>query len=262
MRALKKAGVIGIKAILEAGWPGHSFPRLDIGLLRAIAEEARAQNLPLVVHTSTTRDVIDALDVGAAGIEHGSFADDIPDALFARMAKSGVTYDPTLSIINALSLPAQGQLQLLNRSLVLQVGPMKMIEGTRQSVEKDEGHRSTSGYAHAKTNLLRAYRAGVTLVTGSDAGNVLVIHGPTVQQELALWVQAGIPAAVALQAATYNAAKALGASDRIGAIAAGLDANLLLVNGDPLSDISATEGISMVIFKGERIRRNSLFDQK
>jgi imidazolonepropionase-like amidohydrolase len=99
-------------------------------------------------------------------------------------------------------------------------------------------------------------------VAGSDAGNPLVIHGPTVQQELALWVQAGIPAAVALQAATYNAAKALGAADRIGAIAAGLDANLLLVNGDPLSDIAATEGIALVIFKGERIRRNSLFDQK
>ena len=178
------------------------------------------------------------------------------------MVKAGVTYDPTLSIVNALMQPAEGQLRLLNRSLVLQVGPMKMIEGTRQSVAKDEGHRNVSGYEHAKSNLLRAHRAGVTLVTGSDAGNPLVIHGPTVQQEMALWVQAGIPAAAALQAATSNAAKALGAADRIGSIAAGLDANLQLVNGDPLSDIAATEGISLVIFKGERIRRNSLFDQK
>ena len=43
-------------------------------------------------------------------------------------------------------------------------------------------------------NLKRAHQHGVSLVTGSDAGNFLVIHGPTVQHELELWVQAGIPA--------------------------------------------------------------------
>jgi imidazolonepropionase-like amidohydrolase len=75
-------------------------------------------------------------------------------------------------------------------------------------------------------------------------------------------VQAGIPAAAALQAATYNAARLLRADDRIGSIAAGHEANLLLVDGDPLTDIAATERISLVVYKGERIRRGSLFDQK
>jgi imidazolonepropionase-like amidohydrolase len=235
VRALKQAGVDGIKAILEAGWPGHSFVRLDTALLRAIGEEARAQNLPL---------------------------EEIPDALLARMAKTGVTYDPTLSVVNALTLSPDGQLRLLSRSLVMQVGPKDMIEATRQAVQKDKSSRSAAGLEHGKSNLLRAHRAGVTLVTGSDAGNPLVIHGPTVQQELALWVQAGIPTGVALTAATYNAAKALRAADRIGTIEVGREANLLLVDGDPLSDISMTERISLVVFKGERIRRNSLFDQK
>jgi imidazolonepropionase-like amidohydrolase len=90
----------------------------------------------------------------------------------------------------------------------------------------------------------------------------MVIHGPTVQQELALWVQAGIPAEAALRAATYNAARALRADKRIGAIEPGRDATLLLLDGDPLSDISATERISLVVYKGERVRRGSLFDQK
>jgi len=113
-----------------------------------------------------------------------------------------------------------------------------------------------------KSNLLRAYKAGVMLVTGSDAGNLLVIHGPTVQRELELWVNAGIPARDALQAATYNAARLLGAQDRIGAIRKGLDADLLIVDGNPLDDIQVTERISMVIFKGERVDRSELFDQK
>ncbi len=80
--------------------------------------------------------------------------------------------------------------------------------------------------------------------------------------ELQLWVQAGIPAEVALQAATSNAAKLLRADKRIGAIRPGMDANLLMVDGNPLQDISATERISLVVFEGERIGRSGLFDQK
>ena len=114
----------------------------------------------------------------------------------------------------------------------------------------------------AGDNLLRAYKAGVPLVTGSDAGNMLVMHGPTVHRELQLWVQAGIPPQAALQAATYNAAKLLRADKRIGLIRKGYEANILVVDGDPLRDISATERISIVFLKGERIDRSGLFDQQ
>jgi imidazolonepropionase-like amidohydrolase len=265
VRALKLAGVDGIKAILESGWAGKRFNRLDVSVLKAIAEEARAQNLPLVVHTSNSKDVADALDAGIAGIEHGSYGDEIPDALFARMAQGGVTYDPTLSVVNAMSQGIGGKLHLLNRSLVLQVGPKELIESTKRSIQsRDIQSRDSNGAGleRGEKNLLRAYRAGVTLVTGSDAGNPLVIHGPTVQQEMELWVQAGIPAVAVLQAGTYNAARLLRADNRIGSIATGHEANLLLVDGDPLTDIAATERISLVVYKGERIRRGSLFDQK
>jgi imidazolonepropionase-like amidohydrolase len=113
----------------------------------------------------------------------------------------------------------------------------------------------------ARDNLLRAWKAGVTLITGTDAGNMLVFHGPTVQHEIALWVEAGIPAQTALQAATLNSAKALGAGGRFGSIEKGKDATMLVVDGNPLQDIKQTEAISFVIFKGERIDRGSLFDQ-
>jgi imidazolonepropionase-like amidohydrolase len=79
--------------------------------------------------------------------------------------------------------------------------------------------------------------------------------------ELQLWVQAGIPAQAALMAATANGAKLLRAADRFGAIRKGLEADLLLVDGNPLEDIAATERISLVVFKGERIRRAELFRQ-
>ena len=110
----------------------------------------------------------------------------------------------------------------------------------------------------ARDNLLRAYRAGVPLVTGSDAGIPLVFHGPTVQHEMQLWVEAGIPPQAALRAATLNAAKALHAATRIGSIEPGKDATLLIVDGNPLQDIKATEAISQVMFKGENVDRSDL----
>ncbi|MGZ4985209.1 MAG: amidohydrolase family protein, partial [Chthoniobacterales bacterium] len=105
-------------------------------------------------------------------------------------------------------------------------------------------------------------QAGVTLVTGSDAGNPLVLHGPTVQHELELWVAAGIPPEVALQAATLNGAKLLHAEQRIGTIEEGKEATLLLVDGNPLQDIHALSAISLVLMKGERVGRNDLLQQK
>jgi imidazolonepropionase-like amidohydrolase len=99
-------------------------------------------------------------------------------------------------------------------------------------------------------------------VTGSDAGNPLIVHGPTVQHEMELWVRAGIPAAVALQAATFNAARLLRADNHVGSIRSGNDADLLVIDGNPLEDITATERISMVVFKGERVDRTGLFDQQ
>ena len=114
----------------------------------------------------------------------------------------------------------------------------------------------------AGKNLLKASHAGVMLVTGSDAGNFLVMHGPTVQHEIELWVAAGIPIDVALQAATSNAAKLLHADSRIGTIEKGKEASLLIVDGNPLQDVHALSAISTVFFKGERIARSQLFDQK
>ncbi|HEY3601177.1 MAG TPA: amidohydrolase family protein, partial [Chthoniobacterales bacterium] len=111
-------------------------------------------------------------------------------------------------------------------------------------------------------NLLKAWHVGVMLVTGSDAGNFLVLHGPTVQREVELWVAAGIPIEVALEAATSNAAKLLRADNRIGTVERGKEATLLVVDGNPLQDVHALSAISNVFLKGERVNRTTIFDQK
>lgn len=265
---LKKRGVDCIKAILEAGAGGRVYNRLDTGLFDAIAQEAHADSLPLSVHTGDVRDVADAVQAQANSIEHGSFREKIPDALFDQMARQGIFYDPTLSVGEAFKDFAAGKTDLLKRSLVQQVGPPELLRGTEEamgSAETEALRTSLAQYpidmAVAIDDLKRAHQHGVSLVTGSDAGNYLVIHGPTVQHEMQLWVRAGIPQAVALQAATWNAARLLRADTRIGSVRPGNDADLLVVDGNPLDDITATGRISLVVFKGERIDRTELFDQ-
>ena len=265
---LKTQGVDCIKAILEAGAGGRVFNRLDTGLFNAIAQQAHTDSLPLAVHTGDARDVADAVQAQANSIEHGSFREKIPDALFEQMAKQGTFYDPTLSVGEAFRDFAAGKTDLLKRSLVQQVGPPELLRGTEEamgSADTEEMRKSLGQYpidmAVAIDNLKRAQAHGVFLVTGSDAGNFLVIHGPTVQHEMQIWVRAGIPPTVALQAATLNAARLLRADDRIGSIRVGKEADLLVVDGNPLEDITATERISLVVFKGERIDRTELFNQ-
>jgi imidazolonepropionase-like amidohydrolase/ABC-type multidrug transport system permease subunit len=269
VRELKARGVDGVKAILEAGWgDGMLYDRLDLLLVRAVSEEAHAQHLPLATHTGDARDVADAVEIGSASVEHGSWRDEIPDRLLERMAADGVYLDPTLGVAEAYVLYFGGKADVLNHSLVQQVVSARLLKGTREFVASGKGadlakaelfHRALDT---ARSNLLRAWKAGVPLVMGSDSGNPMVFHGPSLHRELQLWVEAGIPVTAALQAATVNAAKLLGATARIGAIRQGMDADLLLVDGNPLQEIAATERISLVVFKGERIRRSTLFDQK
>ncbi len=272
VRDLKAAGVDGIKAILEAGWgEGMLYDRLDLLLVRTVAEEARAQNLPLATHTGDARDVTDAVEVGSNSIERGSWRDDIPDAVLARMVRQGVYLDPALGAAEAYARYfgcSSAAASALNNSLVQQTLPAGVLKGTREFVasgkcaDANKAAIFQSAFERARDNLLRAWQSGVLLAAGSDAGTPLVFPGPSLHHELQLWVQAGIPAEVALSAATSGAARLLRIANRTGAIRKGLDADLLLVDGNPLQDIAATERISLVVFKGERIDRSGLFAQK
>ena len=267
--ALALQKIDAIKAVLESGVPGYPFQRLDPNLVAAIASEAKAKSLPISIHTGDAADVADATRAGADSVEHGSFRDEISDATIAEMKAKGVALDPTLSVAEGFTNFARGDTSLLKRSLVQQVSPKDLLDGTERAATAEQWKDLREGISHFPMsveingrNLVKAWRAGVMLVTGSDAGNFLVLHGPTVQHEIELWVAAGIPVEVALQAATSNAAKLLRADSRFGTIDKGKEATLLVVDGNPLQDVKALSAISNVFLKGERVTRTELFKQK
>lgn len=264
---LATKGVDAIKGVLEAGAPSYPFNRMDVNILRAVVEEAHVQHLPASIHTSTAQDVADAVSLGADSVEHGSMREEIPETTLALMKEKGIALDPTLSVAEGMHDFATGKTDLLQRSLVQQVAPKGLLESTIAAASdpqyaefREKLERFPVSVEQGGRNLVRAWQAGVPLVTGSDAGNSYVIHGPTVQREIELWVAAGIPPEVALQAATANSAKLLRVDQRIGTIEEGKEASLLLVDGNPLQDVRALSAISVVFFKGERVARTDLFE--
>jgi imidazolonepropionase-like amidohydrolase/ABC-type multidrug transport system permease subunit len=266
VRQLTSRGIDCVKTILEAGWGEDMLvDRMDLLIGRAVADEAHAQHLPVATHTGDARDVADAIEIGAASIEHGSWRDEIEDGLLEKMATQGIFLNPMLAVAEAYAQYFGGRGDALENSLVQQVVSARMLKDTREFVAFGKGKDAAKAelFEHAlqqgRSNLVRAWNAGVPLAMGTDSGNPLVFPGASIHRELQLWVQAGIPAEVALKAATVNAAKLLRIEKRVGAIRKGMDANLLMVDGNPLEDISATQRISLVVLQGERVRRSELF---
>lgn len=267
---LKESGIDGIQATLVDESLGNPLPTIQIPVFQSVVQAAKSHNLPIVVMVSGNKNIIESVNAGVNEIrENGDSTEEITEEALAQMARKNVVYDPACSQLEAMARAAAGEGNtLLDHSLVQQVGPHQLLETIQQQLKSEsitalqkQSEDFRQALERSLSNLRRAAQMGVILVTGSDAGSPLILHGPTIHREMQIWVAAGIPAAQALQSGTYNAAIALGAGDRIGLLQKGYEANLLLVDGNPIEDISATERISLIIYKGERINRADLLKQ-
>ncbi len=172
---MKHDGIDGIKAVLESGnaqW--GLFNRLDTTIYDAVISQATKDNLPSATHTGSAADVKDAVAAGTNSVEHGSMMDDlIQDELFAEMKRKQIAYDPTLSVYEAYADLRTGNPELLNRSLLQQVGPADLLESTRSMLAKGkQGDAAISKplFERLNQNLLSAYRNGVMLISRQRCG--------------------------------------------------------------------------------------------
>src|SRR5918996_1059518 len=122
-----------------------------------------------------------------------------------------------------------------------------LADGKRGALTPAQYQKAEQAAGNAKTSLARAVREGVKIAFGTDTG--VSKHGDNAQ-EFALMVDAGMSPEAAIRSATVGAADLLGRSDRIGTIAAGKDADIIAVDGDPLTDIRLLERIGFVMKHG------------
>lgn len=228
-RAERGADVVKIMSSGGVLTPGTDVMACQFSMadLRLVVDEAHAVGLAVTAHAHGLPAVEQCVSVEVDGIEHCTCLTpngiDAPPALAERLATAGTLVCPTLGIAPGVEPGPQIKALLERTGLTMQ-------------------HR---------LDLVRTlYAAGVTLISGSDAGiSSGKPHGVLPEAVIEL-VAAGVPAEVALTSATSLAAKACGIADRTGRLRAGLDADLLIVGGEPAADMSALRDVRVVVSRG------------
>jgi imidazolonepropionase-like amidohydrolase len=243
-----------IKIVIEDGRvAGLSLPTLDAATVAALVAAAHRHGKLAVVHVETLAAAREAIDAGADGLAH-LFVDRMPDAGFGRFVAAHHAFViPTLSVLRGVSGTPAGAALVDDPRLAPFIGP-DIAANLRQGFPARPGRIGSYPPAVAAVGQLVA--AGVPILAGTDAPNPGTAHGVSLHGEMALLVEAGLTPVQALAAATSVPAAIFHLDDR-GRIAPGLRADLVLVEGDPTTDILRTRAIARVWKLGVAAERDA-----
>ncbi|KQX07732.1 MULTISPECIES: amidohydrolase family protein [unclassified Leifsonia] len=193
-------------------------PSLDAETITALVTAAHTRGLVVVAHVNTVRDVHQVVEAGVDVVAHVPVDADLDAGLIERMVAAGVAVGPTL------------------------VTRENLLRGPSGAAS----HRSGEvWFARARRNVRRLAEAGVVLLAGTDAPNPGTPFGTSLFRELELLVECGLSPTQALAAATSEPARVFRLSDR-GRVDVGRRADLILVDGDPTSNLDAMRSITRI----------------
>jgi hypothetical protein len=260
-----------------------------------LAEEARTLGLPFAGHEPATLSAIELSNAGQKSIEHSRIflfncfagADSMQKGLLRasptqRMRRMLDEYDPrscaevfrVFARNGTYLTPTHGTRKMdafAHDSAYRHDGRMKYIPLRQQMAWQADANgmvaadSSAAGrkvfmdfYTRGLTLTRDAYRAGVPVMVGTDAGDSFVFAGSSVHDEMEELVKAGLTPAEALRAATLSGARYLGRTGEFGTVQAGRAADLVLLDANPLDDIRNTRRIHAVILAGRHLGRARL----
>lgn len=235
---------------------------LTAPFVKAAGDEAKKAGLPLIVHATGLAEAKAALKAGATLLVH-SVGDMPVDEEFLSLAKAnGAIYCPTLTVYN-------GYLRM-NKAALTQTPPAVddpngCVDPVTLAKVAESAKAGTAGRAElvaalekrvaendriSFANLKRVFDAGIPIAMGTDAGNPLTLHGPSVYAEMEAMQAAGMTPAQVLVASTRGGALAMGREKEFGTIEKGKDADVLLVAADPTADIKNLRKLRWVVRGG------------
>ena len=263
------------------------YTRLQPSLVAVIAAEARARGVPVAAHLGKTT-AVQAAEAGVTSIEHLSgiadAASDDPGRLFKahddflggwtafelewqrvpfarleavarQLIARGVVIVPTLALHEAFSRLADAD--LMRDPALADVPPAVLRDSWDPADIMGRARWTPDTLAQFKKTLpvLQRFvalyaRLGGKIAAGTDTPQQFVVPGASLHRELELYVASGLSPAAALHTATQGAAALLGIQDHVGTIGAGMAADFLLLDGDPLADIRHTRRIAVVVKGG------------
>jgi imidazolonepropionase-like amidohydrolase len=230
--------------------------------VRAVVETAHQHRRPVVAHAHRMDEIRIGLRVGVDGFEHTGlgtapgYPEDILDGLRARNA--ALYWTPTISPLFTLYESGSVFPERLDDPAWREGMPPEMASEIRRSLSAIP-HLPYYALFPSRLPLLphkfrQLRETGVRLLIGTDAGIPSMFHGDATWREMVKFRELGVPAMEVLQSATLWPARFLRAEDRIGVLAPGRYADIILVRGDPLTDMTVMRDVRAVIQGGKRIR--------
>lgn len=229
--ASRGVAVIKVMATERAGMPDTNFRRRaldDVGLAAAVAEAARLR-LHVAAHAHTDAGAHAAVLAGVRSVEHGTA---VSAQTLKLMRRRGVCLVPTLSFWNDMATPG-GEYD----------NPLLAARGREM-------------FPIARRTVAEARRLKVRIGAGSDMSYDRA-NSLTVVDEIHLLIESGLAPAAAMRSATSDAAACVGIGGRTGAVRRGLEADLLVLDGDPTRDLSTLKRPRIVINDGQIVAQAS-----
>src|SRR5437667_9397188 len=229
--------------------------------VKAAGDAAHAGGVRLAVHATELGVAKASLRAGADFLVHSVEDEPVDEEFLALAKKNRALYCPTLFVIQgyryALSntwQPTEAERRLADPQILsamndLQKIPKEMLpERVAKAMSQPAPPKPS---AIALQNLRKVWDAGIPVVMGTDAGNHGTLHGPSVFREMEIMTQAGLTPLQVLRSATSNGAKTMGLERAIGTLAPGKLADLVILDADPLADVTNLSGIHRVIKDGK-----------
>ena len=229
----------------------------------AAGEEAQKAKLPLIVHATGLAEAKVALRAGARVLVHSVIDLPVDDEFLALAKKNGTFYCPTLTVFGGYARMAQAVLskrppEIDDPNGCVDAGTRaKVAESARVAAPEGYGETATRGAARvahvreiAGPNLKRVADAGIPIAMGTDAGNPLTLHGPSVYAEMEAMQAAGMTPMQVLVASTRGGASAMGVEKETGTVEKGKSADIVLLAGDPTADVANFRKVRYVVRGG------------
>ncbi len=230
---------------------GATLPMLDRPTLTGLIAAAHARGRLAVVHVLSVEHAKAAVEAGADGLVHLFPGAASTEGFAALVASKAAFVIPTLTLLHQICGQPSGLWIMADSLLQPYIRPSLRPMLT---LPRSRGEAATACVEATNGTIRLLARQGVPILAGTDAPVPGLTYGASLHGELELLVKAGLTPLEALTAATSAPAQAFGLADR-GRIQPGLRADLILVEGDPTTDILATRRIVAVWKRGIEVDR-------
>ena len=242
--------------------------------VHAVIAEAHRLKLRVAVHATELEAARASVEEGADLLVHSVTDKPVDDAFVKLLKDKGTVLTPTLVVFerygrtfaNKLELTpeekAWGNPEVIASLDVTKLPAEKVPDRIKKATENAQPVLDSiqKTYEVALKNLKTLEDAGVTIATGTDAGNIGTIHGPAIFREFQLMKQAGLTPMQILKCTTANAAKTFGGDTgaKIGALEPGNFADLVILKSNPVDDIKNASDIDSVMKGGVLYKADSI----